>query len=58
MENKKPTELKFKFKNKEVTKPTQKTLDECKNWEYRIEGEYMVKWFTNNFYCYIMTSHC
>ena len=26
MENKKPTELKFKFKN----------------WEYRIEGEYMV----------------
>mgnify|MGYP003593535399 CR=1 FL=1 len=37
MENKKPTELKFKFK-----KPTQKTLDECKNWEYRIEGEYMV----------------
>ena len=24
MENKKPTELKFKFKNKEVTKPTQK----------------------------------
>lgn len=42
MENKKPTELKFKFKSKEVTKPTQKTLDECKNWEYRIEGEYMV----------------
>lgn len=41
MENKKPTELKFKFKNKEVTKHTQKTLDECKNWEYRIEGEYM-----------------
>lgn len=42
MENKKPTELKFKFKSKEVTKPTQKTLDEIKNWEYRIEGEYMV----------------
>ena len=36
MENKKPTELKFKFKNNEVTKPTQKTLDECKNWEYMI----------------------